>query len=36
MEEFAESLASNEVASQAAWVAELGSVLGFFAFLGQD
>jgi hypothetical protein len=36
MEEFAESLASNEVASQAAWVAEPGSVLCFFTFLGQD
>jgi hypothetical protein len=36
MEEFAESLEGNEVASQAAWVAEIGSVLCFFAFLGQD
>ena len=36
MEEFADSLAGNEVASQAAWVVGLGSVLGFFVFLGQD
>jgi hypothetical protein len=36
MEEFAESLASNEVASEAAWVAEPGLVLCFFTFLGKD
>jgi hypothetical protein len=36
MEELADPFAGSEVASQVAWVAELGSVRGFFDFLGHD